>query len=270
MIKNEYYVLSNGISIPKVGFGTWQITDEKECKDSIKWALEAGYTHIDTANAYRNEKFIGEEIKALGVDRKELFITSKLPAECKGYDITFKKFYETINNLGTDYLDLYLIHAPRPWGDKSDTNFMPLNIESWKAMIELYNEGKIKCIGVSNFSPEEIEELAQATGFYPQVNQIYLHAGVPQAENKEYCDKHNILIEAYCPLGSGRLFSNEDLKALALKNNKTMAQMALRFTLDYGTLPLPKSVHESRIYENIDLDFELSKEDYDALYHLKY
>lgn len=267
-MKNSYYLLKNNVKIPKVGFGTWQITNHEECVNSVKVALKAGYRHIDTAAAYGNEQFIKEAIEQSEVKREEIFITSKLPAESKGYDITMKEFDDSIKRLGTTYLDLYLIHAPRPWGDKSDVDYTNLNIESWRAMIDLYNQGKIRSIGVSNFSPKDIDALIKATNFIPHVNQISLRAGYVQEENKKYCDAHNILIEAYCPLGSGKVFSNEKIKEIADKNKVSVAQLCIKWCLDYGTLPLPKSVHEDRIYNNIDLDFVINEEDYKDLFHV--
>lgn len=267
MIKEEYYVLNNGVKIPKIGFGTWQINKEEVTKDSIKYALEAGYTHIDSAAAYGNEKFIGDYLKENNINRENLFITSKLKAEKKGYDVAKTEFYKTINNLGISYLDLYLIHAPSPWIE------MPLrlidhtkaNIESFKAMIDLYNDGLIKAIGVSNFNVKDLDAIINATGFVPQVNQIYLSPYAMQKELKDYCDKKGILIEAYSPLETGRIFKKNLINEIANKYNKSVAQISLRWCLDYGTLPLPKSTHEEYIKNNIDLDFTLDQADFDLL-----
>lgn len=265
MIKNEYYNLYNGVKIPKVGYGTWQITNREECINGVLWAIEAGYTHIDTATAYQNESFIREAFEKGNIDRKKIFITSKLHAARKGYDITKEEFYKSLKNLGTDYLDLYLIHAPRPWGDTTDTDYMPMNIESWKAMEELYEEGKIKAIGVSNFSISDLKTLMEKTRIKPMVNQIKVHIGHPNTELKDFCCEQGILVEAYSPLATGRIFNYENVKNMAIKYNVSVAQLSIRWCLQKGMLPLPKSVHKDRIFENINLDFEISEKDMDIL-----
>lgn len=269
MIKNEDFILYNGVKIPKVGFGTWQITNKDECINSIIHCLNSGYRHIDTAAAYGNEAFIKQALSLAKVKREDVFITSKLPAEKKGYLIAKEEFFKTIKNLGVEYLDLYLIHAPRPWGDNTDFDFMPLNIESWKAMEELYQEGKIKSIGVSNFDHHQLVQLMKATTIKPMVNQIYLHIGAANKETKEFCDKNNILVEAYCPLGSGRIINNPNIKVYADKYKVSIPQLCNRWCIEYGTLPLPKSTHAERIAQNIDLDFKISEEDILALRDLK-
>jgi diketogulonate reductase-like aldo/keto reductase len=268
MIKNKNFVLANGVEIPKVGYGTWQIRDREECINGTIWALNAGYRHIDTAAAYGNEMFIREALEKGKFKREDVFITSKLPATKKGYDVTLEEFDQTIKNLGVDYLDLYLIHAPKPWGDTTGKDFMPDNIESWKAMEKLYKEGKIKAIGVSNFSIEELKRLIAATEIKPMVNQIHLHIGSPNKELSEFCKKEGILVEAYSPLATGKIFTNEDIAAMAKKYKVSVAQLCIRWVIQKDMLPLPKSVHEGRIKENIDIDFEISKEDMEFLSNL--
>lgn len=260
MILHEYYILSNGVKIPKVGFGTWQIKDGPEAYQSSLWALKHGYLHIDTAAAYGNEESIARAIKDSKIPREKLFITTKLQAHLKGYDVALKEFEQSLKKLGLDYLDLYLIHAPWPWNEigKDCTQG---NIDSWKAFIKLYEDKKIRSIGVSNFSVQDIEKLVEATGVYPMVNQIPFWIGKPQTEIRDYCKKHNILVEAYSPLQTGKIFSLEIVHQLASAYKVTPAQIAIRYTLEQGTLPLPKSTHENRIIENAKLDFKLSKED---------
>jgi diketogulonate reductase-like aldo/keto reductase len=265
MIKNEFFVLNNGVKIPKVGFGTWQITERSECIKSILWAIDSGYTHLDTAAAYKNEEFIRDALLLGNHKRESLFITSKLHATKKGYDVTVQEFNDTLARLGTDYLDLYLIHAPRPWGDVSNIDYMPLNIESWKAMEDLYKAGKIKAIGVSNFNKDQLQQLIHETEIKPMVNQIKVHIGSSNKEIKEYCDQMGILVEAYSPNASGKIFGNVDIQKVATKYGVSVSQLANRWCLQYGTLPLPKSVHQDRIIENIDLDFDISKEDMEYL-----
>lgn len=269
MIKNEFYVLNNGVKIPKIGFGTWQNNNDAECIKSVYWALINGYRHIDTAMAYSNEWLIKEGIKLSNVKREELFITSKLPAEKKGYDICDEEFNKTLKNLDTDYLDLYLIHAPNPWGmDQNSLEYMDLNIASYKRMEELYKKGKIKAIGVSNFNVEQLKILMANTEIKPMVNQIYLRVGEPRDDIRKFCEENNILVEAYCPLGTGSLIKNEKLKAVSDKYNVSVAKLCIKWCLDLGTLPLPKSVHEEYIKENLEVDFEISKEDFDYLTYI--
>ncbi|MDD3958505.1 MAG: aldo/keto reductase [Candidatus Izemoplasmatales bacterium] len=257
------YVLSNDITIPSVGFGTWQIPDGKTAYDATLMAFKHGYRHIDTAAAYGNEPSVGRAIRDAKIPRSEIFVTSKLHAQKKGYQITLDEFQETLDRLGTDYLDLYLIHAPKPWGESGDgSEYHARNIESWKAMIELYHQGKIRAIGVSNFLPMHLDPLIEATSFIPHVNQIYLCPGAPQNDSVAYARAHNILIEAYSPFATGRLFQVELIHELARRIHRSPAQIAMRWSLQKGHLPLPKSVNELRIKENIDVfDFELSESD---------
>ncbi len=263
MIKDEVFILNNGISIPKVGFGTWQALPD-DAYNSTLIALKNGYRHIDTAYAYHNEESIGKAIKDSNIKREELFITTKCPAEIKTYLGAKQHFYSSLKALNLDYIDLYLIHAPWPWTNVGQ-NCDKENIEVWKAFIELYNEGLIKSIGVSNFSIHDIENLVSATNFVPHVNQIRYFIGNRQQELTSYCQNHNILIEAYSPLATGKIVEDEKLLSIAKKYNVTVAQLCIRFCLENNTLPLPKSIHEERIKANIDLDFNISKEDMEIL-----
>lgn len=270
MLKDENYILNNGVKIPKIGFGTWQNKNKEECIQSVVWALKNGYRHIDTAAAYGNEEYICEAIKRSGVNRKDIFITSKLEAEKKGYLVCKEEFEKTLKRLGTEYLDLYLIHAPNPWDvDQNKMDYMPLNIESWKMMEELYREGKIKAIGISNFNNEQTDMLIKNTSIVPMVNQIYCRVGEPRNDILEYSKKYNILIEAYCPLGTGTLLKNEKLIEISKKYNVTVAQLCIKWCLDLSTLPLPKSVHEEYIKDNLKVDFDISKEDFEYLKNIK-
>lgn len=264
MIRDEFYVLSNGINIPKIAFGTWQVKPGDEAYNSVLTALKLGYKHIDTALAYQNEESVGKAIKDSKIDRKELFITTKLPADIKGYNETIEAFNTSLKNLGLEYLDSYLIHAPWPWSNVG-LDCKVKNVETWKAMIDLYNKGLIKSIGVSNFREEDIKPLVEATGFYPQVDQIRFFLGNTQEATYEYCKKHNILIMAYSPLATGNLLKDKILNEVAEKYNVTPAKICLRYCIQRGTLPLPKSTHEERIKANLDIDFEIKKEDMDKL-----
>lgn len=266
-MKNKSFKLSNGISIPAVGFGTWQVKDGEEAFQSVLWALNAGYRHIDTAYSYGNEASVAKAIKASSIARKDLFITTKLPASIKTYSETIEHFNQSLKNLETDYLDLYLIHAPWPWTNVGE-DCTEGNIACWKAMIELYNEGKIKAIGVSNFHPKDIEALIEATGVKPMVNQIRYFIGNTQPAVTTYCQQNQILIEAYSPFATGEILENESLKEMALKYDTTIPKICLRFCYQNHTLPIPKSVHKERIEDNLVFDFEISKEDMDILNQL--
>lgn len=264
MIKNEYYTLYNGVKIPKVGFGTWQTPDGDVAYQSTLDAIEAGYRHIDTALVYGNEESIGRAIKDSKIKREELFIVTKCPADIKSYDGCMEAFNKSMKSLGLDYLDLYLIHAPWPWSNVG-SDCTEGNIEVWKAMVELYNAGKIRSIGVSNFHPEDIEPLIKATNVKPMVNQIRYFLGNTQHNVTKYCQDNDILVEAYSPLATGKMLDNPELLKVSKKYNTTPAHICLRYCLEKNTLPLPKSVHKERIISNIDLDFKLDAEDIKVL-----
>ncbi len=269
MIKQEYYTLYNGVQIPKVGFGTWQ-TPNEQAYEAVIHALNAGYRHIDTAVVYENETGVGKAIKDSGIPREELFITTKIPADIKTYEGAVASIEKSLVDLGLDYIDLHLIHAPWPWSEVGK-DCKDGNVEVWKALIEYYNAGKIRSIGVSNFHVADIEYLIEKTNFKPMVNQIRFFIGNTQEPITQYCQANNILIEAYSPMATGELISNEIVQKIADKYNTTNSKICLRYCIERNTLPLPKSVTKSRIYDNIDLDFEISKEDMkylDDLYHI--
>jgi len=264
----EHFTLSNGIKIQKVSYGTWQVKENEVLKKLIPTCFDLGLMHIDTAYDYRNEMMIGPILKNSGVKRENYFITSKLASHLKGYDITKKYFKESLDDLQLDYLDLYLIHAPWPWSDigKDCTDG---NIESWKAMIDLYKEGKIRSIGVSNFAIKDIEALISTTGFVPHVNQICFFIGHYDKELIDYCQKKGILIEAYSPLGTGKVLNNETITKMANKYNVTVPQLCIRYCLQHNTLPIFKTNHEEYLRSNLLLDFVISDEDMKFLDILK-
>ena len=254
------YTLANGIKIPVVGFGTWQTPDGEVAVSSVKSALANGYRHIDTAQAYKNEEGVGRALKESGIPREEIFLTTKLWNKNHSYDLAMSSFAESLEKLQTDYVDLFLIHWPNPVDFRD--HWQNANAESWRAMEDLYEAGKIKAIGISNFRPHHIEELKKTAKIMPMVNQIFLAPGENQEEVVSYCEDNDILLEAYSPLGTGKIFEVPEMKALAEKHNRSIAQIALRWSLQHGFLPLPKSVTPSRIKENAQLfDFELSKTD---------
>lgn len=264
MIKDEYFVLSNGVKIPKVGFGTWQAASGEEAYSACLSALKLGYTHIDTALVYQNEKSVAKAVKDSGIPREDIFITTKLPANIKTYNGAMQAFEESLQNLDTDYIDLYMIHAPWPW-DNVGADCTKGNIEAWRALIDLYEAKKVRAIGVSNFHVKDIVPLIEATNVVPMVNQIRFFIGNTQEEITKYCQDNNILVEAYSPLATGAITEDEHLKEMAIKYNKSIPQICIRYCIERNTLPLPKSVHKERIASNIELDFEISKEDMDYL-----
>lgn len=272
MDRNSTYELSNGVGIPVVGFGTWQSADGDEAYNAVLSALRAGYRHIDTAAAYENEESVGKAIndfmKESGVSRKDLFVTTKLWNGDHGRTLTEKAIDESLSKLGLDYLDLYLIHWPNPlkfrdcWEEK--------NAESWKEMEDACKDGKIRAIGVSNFWEHHIEALLKTASIKPVVNQIKICPGQSQKKLVEYSKKLGMVVEGYSPLGTGAIFSNEFMKSLSEKYKRSIAQICIRWSLQSGCVPLPKSVTESRIKENLNVfDFELDAEDIEKIANLK-
>lgn len=256
----EYYTLSNNMKIPVIGFGTWQTPNDDTGVNAVLAALKAGYRHIDTAQGYENEQAVGKAVKQSGIPREEIFITSKLTNSMHGYDNTMSSFDKTLHDLGTDYVDLFLIHWPNPI--KFRDSWQQTNAETWKAFEELYEAGKIRAIGVSNFRQHHIEELMKTAKISPMVNQIRLCPGDTQDELVAYCRERDILLEAYSPLGTGTIFSVPQMNAIAMDYGKSVAQICIRWSLQNGFLPLPKSVNEDRIKENLDVfGFELSDAD---------
>lgn len=264
MIKEMFFELDNGVKIPAIGFGTWQVKDGNEAYDSVRWAIEAGYRHIDTAYAYGNEESVGRAIRDSGVAREDIFITTKLPSHIKTYEGVKAHFEESRIALGVEYIDLYLIHAPWPWSNIGE-DCTEGNIEAWRAMIDIYKDGKIRAIGVSNFAVKDIEALINATGVKPSVNQIRYFIGNRQDAITDYCQANGILVEAYSPLATGEITSHEKLAPIAEKYGVSIPQLCIRYCIEKNTLPLPKSVHKERIIANIDVDFRIEKEDIDYL-----
>lgn len=252
--------LKNGVEMPCIAYGTWQTPDGEITREGVCAAINAGYRHIDTAAAYGNEASVGEGIRLSGVNREDLFITTKLWVADFGYENTLKACEESLKKLGLDYIDLYLIHWPCV--KKVDENWKEINADVWKAFEKLYKNGKIRSIGLSNFLPEHIEELKNSCEIMPMVNQIEYHPGYLQNEVVDYCKKENIVIEAWSPLGSGAVLTDKTLLKIAEKYNKSVAQICIRFALQNGIIPLPKSVNADRIVNNASVfDFEIEDND---------
>jgi diketogulonate reductase-like aldo/keto reductase len=256
----DHFTLANGVQIPKIGFGTWQIPDGNAVYDSVSTALKAGYRHIDTARAYGNETGVGRAVRDSGIPREQIFITTKLPAEIKDYDRARASFETTVSALDLGHVDLYLIHAPWPWS-QIGKDCREGNIAVWRAMEEIYTAGRARAIGVSNFSVADIESLRAATTITPLVNQIRYFIGFTQNEVTDYCKSQDILVEGYSPLATGAILGNPQVRAIAEKYGTSVAQLCIRYLLENDVLPLPKSTTPSRIAQNADVDFGIGKED---------
>jgi len=264
----DCFKLSNGVEIPCVGFGTFQAADGDECTNAVIAAIEAGYVHIDTAQGYQNEESVGNAVKKSGVPREELFITTKLTNKIRGYDETIAAFEESMKKLDMEYLDLFLIHWPNPVHFRD--NWQDANASTWKAFEYLYDTKRIRSIGISNFLPYHTDALLKNAKVPPHVNQIRLCPGDTQDENVDYCRSKNILLQAYSPFGTGQIFDVPEMKKLAEKYNKTIAQICVRWCLQRDYLPLPKSVTAARIKENADVfSFELETADVQLIADMK-
>lgn len=265
----KQFELKNSVQIPSVGFGTWQTPDGATAVGAVRCAIDAGYRHIDTAAVYGNEKSVGEGIARSGIDRQELFVTSKVWNTERGYDTTLRAFEQTLADLRLDYLDLYLIHWPATAHRFDD--WQQINTDTWRAMEKLYHDGRVRAIGVSNFMPHHLEALMRVAEEQPSVNQIEFHPGFMQTECVNFCKACGIVVEAWSPLGTGRMLDNATLKMIAARYGKSVAQVCIRWALQHGVLPLPKSVTPSRIRENLDVfDFELSSVDMQTIDCMEY
>jgi diketogulonate reductase-like aldo/keto reductase len=260
VMRENVSVLSNNYKIPQIGFGTFRTPSGAETEQSVIHAIKAGYRHIDCAAAYQNEKSVGDAIRKSGITRTELFITSKLWNDFKGYENTIAAFERTLAELQLDYLDLYLIHWPIAKASKN--NWQQANSDSWKAFEALYEQGKIKAIGVSNFLPHHLEPLLKTAKIKPMVNQIEFHPGVMQPEVVAFCKHHNMQIEAWAPFSNGQVLKDGIIAEIASHYQKTPAQICLRWILQKGIIPLPKSVTPERILSNFEVfDFKLNEQD---------
>lgn len=262
------YTLKNGVGIPKIAFGTWQIDEGPKAYDATLKALEAGYRHIDTAAIYGNEKSVGKAIKASGIPRNELFITTKLWNDSHSYGKALAAFEESMDKLGLSQLDLYLIHWPNP--PYTRNRFEESTKETWAAMEKLYQNEKVRAIGVSNYLPHHLEILFRHATINPMVNQIRLYPGSFHQPTIDLCEKEGILLEAYSPFGRGEVLGAPEIVQIAENHGKTPAQVALRWSLQRGFLPLPKTVTPKRMEENTKVfDFELTGDEMNSLNTMK-
>lgn len=264
MILNEAYTLTGGVQIPKLGLGTWFIDDDKAAR-AVKDAVAIGYRNIDTAQAYGNERGVGEGVRTCGVARDELFVSTKLAAEIKNYDGAVAAIEGSLAALGLDYIDLMLIHSPQPWDDFRGGDYAEGNREAWRALEDAYNAGKLRSIGVSNFEQQDLENVLEVCTVAPHVNQLLVHAGNTPTELLAYCESNSILVESYSPIAHGRILKNPEVAAMADRYSVTVPQLCIRYTVQLGTVSLPKTANPEHMRSNAEVDFVISGEDMDTL-----
>jgi diketogulonate reductase-like aldo/keto reductase len=256
----ETYALNNGNQIPKIGFGTWLLNDGDECYNAVADALQLGYRHIDTARAYHNEASVGRAVRDSGIRRDEIYVTSKLPAEAKDYNKALSEFETTMSEIGLDYLDLYLIHAPWPWNERGK-DCREENRQIWKAMEEFLASGRVKAIGVSNFETDDLDSLLPACETKPMVNQIRWFIGLDPSETVQKCAEHDIVVEAYSPFAHGLIVNHPEIAEIASRYDVSAPQLCIRYLLQKGAVVLPKATSTEHIKQNAELDFEIGESD---------
>ncbi|WP_374572615.1 aldo/keto reductase [Phenylobacterium sp.] len=265
MILKETYTLANGVEIPKLGLGTWMIPDG-EAAQVVRDAVEAGYRHFDTAQAYANERGVGEGLRSSGLARDEVFLTTKLVAECKSYAKAKALIDGSLQTLGLDHIDLMLIHSPQPWAEfREGEHFFEGNLEAWRALEEAYEAGKLRAIGVSNFERADLDNLLDNGAVKPMVNQVLAHVGNTPFDLIDYSRSKGVLVEAYSPVAHGAALNNADLAAMAGKYGVSIAQLCIRYCLELGLLPLPKTSKAAHMRDNAAVDFVISDADMAAL-----
>ena len=265
MILNETYTLANGVTIPKLGLGTWFIPDD-EVAEAVHNATKLGYRHVDTAQAYQNERGVGEGIRTSEVPRDELFVTTKLGAEAKSYADASASIDGSLQTLGLDHIDLMIIHSPTPWAEfGGDERYVEGNREAWRALEEAYQAGKLRAIGVSNFELGDLESLFETATIKPMVNQILAHISNTPFDLIKYSQDAGLLVEAYSPIAHGELLKNEEVTAMANKYGVSVPQLGIRYTLQLGLLPLPKTANPEHMKSNAEVDFVITDEDMEVL-----
>lgn len=262
---NETFKLLNGVDVPKLGLGTWLLNDE-QAEQAVCDAISIGYRHIDTAQAYMNESGVGKGIRSSGVAREELFITTKVAAEAKNYNAVTQSIDESLAKMGLDYIDLLIIHSPQPWKEfRGEKRYFEENKEVWKAMEVAYKTGKVKAIGLSNFLQDDIENIWASCETKPMVNQILAHVSNTPLELIEFCQKNNILVEAYSPIAHGAILDHAEVKALADKYGKSVAQLCLRYAIQLDLVVIPKTTNPAHMRINSELDFVINDADMEIL-----
>ena len=266
MIFEETFTLNNGVKIPKLALGTWKIPDN-EVAAPVKNALKMGYRHIDTAQAYHNEKGVGQGIKDSGISRDQIFINSKVEAEIKNYQEAKKSIDETLTRMDLDYLDMMIIHNPQPWKEvnQSDDRHFEGNLETWRALTDAMKEGKLRAIGVSSFQPEDLQNLIDNSDVKPMVNQILCHIGATPKKLIDSCQEHDIVVESFSPVAHGEALTNTTIKTMAEKYQVSVAQLCIRYDWQLNTVVLPKSVNPEHMKQNAELNFAISDVDMKTL-----
>jgi len=269
MILEEKYTLSNGIDIPKLGLGTWFISNEN-AGQAVKDAANIGYRHIDTAQAYSNENGVGDGIRACGVKREDMFVTSKLAAEVKSYKEAVESIDTSLKTMGLDYIDMMIIHSPQPWAQfGEEKRFFEGNRDAWRALEEAYKAGKLRAIGLSNFEKADIDNILESCSVKPMVNQILAHISNTPKELIQYSQEKGMLVEAYSPVGHGELLKNEKLAEMAKKYSVSVPQLCIRYTLQLDLLPLPKTANPDHMKDNAEVDFSISETDMELLKNME-
>lgn len=265
MILNETYVLSNGVEIPKLGLGTWEISDDAAAQ-AVRDAVEIGYRHIDTAQGYMNERGVGEGIRTCGVDRADIFVTTKLDAAIKTFDEAAAAIDGSVKVMGLDYIDLMIIHSPQPWTEfRTDEHFFEGNREAWRALENAYKAGNLRAIGVSNFETVDLDNILGNCNVEPMVNQVLTHVSNTPFALIEYCQGKGILVEAYSPIAHGAIINDPQISEMASKYSVSVPQLCIRYCLQLGTLPLPKTGNPAHMKSNAAVDFEISSDDMELL-----
>lgn len=262
---SETFKLSNGVEIPKLGLGTW-LLDNDQAEQAVRDAISIGYRHIDTAQAYMNESGVGKGVRLCDVARKELFITTKVAAEAKNYNAVAQSIDESLAKIGLNYIDLLIIHSPQPWKEfREENRYFEENKEVWKAMEDAYKAGKVKAIGLSNFLQDDVENIVADCQIKPMVNQILAHVSNTPMELIEYCQKNDIVVEAYSPIAHGAILNHAEVKVIAEKYGVTVAQLCLRYDIQLGLVVLPKTANPDHMRINSKLDFVISDADMETL-----
>ena len=262
--------LSNGVVVPQLALGTWFIDDDKAA-EAVHEAVKIGYRHVDTAQAYANERGVGEGVRTAGIPREELFVTTKVAAEHKDYESAARSIDESLAAMGLDYLDMMIIHSPQPWVEvnQSDDRYFEGNLEVWRALTDAYKAGKIRAIGVSNFQKEDIDNIWDNAEVKPMVNQVLCHISNTPLDLIDYCQSKGIVMEAYSPVAHGEALKNPKIAEMAAKYGVTIPQLCIRYDLQLGTITLPKTANPEHMKSNADVDFEISSEDMEALKHVE-
>lgn len=265
MILNETFRMANGVEIPKLGLGTWDIPDGKAAQ-AVRDAVKVGYRHIDTAQGYGNERGVGEGVRSCGITREEIFVTTKLDGNIKDYKTAVSAIDGSLNTMELDYIDLMIIHSPQPWAHfREDEHWFDGNLEAWRALEEAYKAGKLRAIGVSNFEKEDLANIIQNGTVLPAVNQILAHIGNMPFELIDYTKKQGVLVEAYSPIAHGEILSNESIAKIAAKYGATVPQLCIRYCLQLGLLPLPKTANIEHMKSNAKVGFTIYDDDMAAL-----